>query len=145
MLCLLDLRAACVCACLYYYCCCCFQFQVCPKSLCVSTPGHRTDLFQRDPKNVLITDFFGSVRKVEITTEKMCLQWASQVVDSRYLSYYVDRILEDALRAEGVFGSTCVSLQSSHASCECGWELCSRLDFDVFCNTVLVPWQLEMY
>ncbi|KAM8930151.1 GPI-anchor transamidase [Pelodytes ibericus] len=44
-------------------------FQVCPKSLCVSTPGHRTDLFQRDPHTVLITDFFGSVRKVEPTTE----------------------------------------------------------------------------
>ncbi|KAF1643900.1 GPI-anchor transamidase, partial [Eudyptes chrysocome] len=50
-----------------------FQFQVCPKSLCVSTPGHRTDLFQRDPQNVLITDFFGSVRKVEITTETISL------------------------------------------------------------------------
>ncbi|XP_040422033.1 GPI-anchor transamidase isoform X1 [Cygnus olor] len=49
------------------------QFQVCPKSLCVSTPGHRTDLFQRDPQNVLITDFFGSVRKVEITTETISL------------------------------------------------------------------------
>ncbi|XP_076151358.1 GPI-anchor transamidase [Alosa pseudoharengus] len=43
-------------------------FKVCPKSQCVSTPGHRTDLFQRDPGSVLITDFFGSVRKVEITT-----------------------------------------------------------------------------
>lgn len=51
----------------------CFQFQVCPKSLCVSTPGHRTDLFQRDPQNVLITDFFGSVRKVEIMTETVSL------------------------------------------------------------------------
>ncbi|NXT74636.1 GPI8 transamidase, partial [Zapornia atra] len=48
-------------------------FQVCPKSLCVSTPGHRTDLFQRDPQNVLITDFFGSVRKVEITAETVSL------------------------------------------------------------------------
>ncbi|EMP33219.1 GPI-anchor transamidase [Chelonia mydas] len=48
-------------------------FQVCPRSLCVSTPGHRTDLFQRDPQNVLITDFFGSVRKVEITTETVAL------------------------------------------------------------------------
>ncbi|NXR97624.1 GPI8 transamidase, partial [Oxylabes madagascariensis] len=48
-------------------------FQVCPKSLCVSTPGHRTDLFQRDPQKVLITDFFGSVRKVEITTETLSL------------------------------------------------------------------------
>lgn len=45
------------------------QFKVCPQSLCVSTPGHRTDLFRRDPGSVLITDFFGSVRKVEITRE----------------------------------------------------------------------------
>ncbi|XP_059122458.1 GPI-anchor transamidase isoform X1 [Peromyscus eremicus] len=59
-------------------------FQVCPKSLCVSTPGHRTDLFQRDPKNVLITDFFGSVRKVEITTETISLQGDSQVVERSY-------------------------------------------------------------
>ncbi|XP_078075067.1 GPI-anchor transamidase isoform X2 [Mustelus asterias] len=44
-------------------------FKVCPPSLCVSTPGHRTDLFQRNPNSVLITDFFGSVRKVEITTD----------------------------------------------------------------------------
>ncbi|XP_066537719.1 GPI-anchor transamidase [Hoplias malabaricus] len=44
-------------------------FKVCPKSQCVSTPGHRTDLFLRDPGSVLITDFFGSVRKVEITRE----------------------------------------------------------------------------
>ncbi|XP_045568440.1 GPI-anchor transamidase isoform X2 [Salmo salar] len=48
-------------------------FKVCPKSQCVSTPGHRTDLFLRDPGNVLITDFFGSVRKVEITVETINL------------------------------------------------------------------------
>lgn len=48
-------------------------FKVCPKSQCVSTPGHRTDLFLRDPGSVLITDFFGSVRKVEITTEAINL------------------------------------------------------------------------
>ncbi|XP_051555180.1 GPI-anchor transamidase-like [Myxocyprinus asiaticus] len=48
-------------------------FKVCPQSQCVSTPGHRTDLFQRDPGSVLITDFFGSVRKVEITKETINL------------------------------------------------------------------------
>ncbi|XP_077370699.1 GPI-anchor transamidase isoform X1 [Festucalex cinctus] len=48
-------------------------FKVCPKSQCVSTPGHRTDLFLRDPGSVLITDFFGNVRKVEITTETINL------------------------------------------------------------------------
>ena len=49
------------------------QFKVCPKSQCVSTPGHRTDLFLRDPGSALITDFFGSVRKVEITMETINL------------------------------------------------------------------------
>ncbi|XP_062259825.1 GPI-anchor transamidase [Platichthys flesus] len=48
-------------------------FKVCPKSHCVSTPGHRTDLFLRDPGSVLVTDFFGSVRKVEITMETINL------------------------------------------------------------------------
>uniref|UniRef100_A0A8C9WVT1 GPI-anchor transamidase n=1 Tax=Sander lucioperca TaxID=283035 RepID=A0A8C9WVT1_SANLU len=48
-------------------------FKVCPKSQCVSTPGHRTDLFLRDPGSALITDFFGSVRKVEITMETINL------------------------------------------------------------------------
>ncbi|XP_072544474.1 GPI-anchor transamidase [Salminus brasiliensis] len=48
-------------------------FKVCPKSQCVSTPGHRTDLFLRDPGSALITDFFGSVRKVEITREAVNL------------------------------------------------------------------------
>uniref|UniRef100_A0AAX7UPB5 GPI-anchor transamidase n=1 Tax=Astatotilapia calliptera TaxID=8154 RepID=A0AAX7UPB5_ASTCA len=48
-------------------------FKVCPKSQCVSTPGHRTDLFLRDPGSVLITDFFGSVRKVELTMDAINL------------------------------------------------------------------------
>uniref|UniRef100_A0AAA9SL24 GPI-anchor transamidase n=1 Tax=Bos taurus TaxID=9913 RepID=A0AAA9SL24_BOVIN len=69
-------------------------FQVCPRSLCVSTPGHRTDLFQRDPKNVLITDFFGSVRKVEITTETISLQPDSGVVES---SYKKDQMVEELM------------------------------------------------
>ncbi|XP_016048488.1 GPI-anchor transamidase isoform X2 [Erinaceus europaeus] len=68
-------------------------FQVCPKSLCVSTPGHRTDLFQRDPKNVLITDFFGSVRKVEITTETISLLSDPGVMDN---SYREDRVDEES-------------------------------------------------
>ncbi len=42
---------------------------VCPKSQCISTVGNRTDLFPRDPSKVLITDFFGSVRNVELTRE----------------------------------------------------------------------------
>ncbi|KAL6489851.1 hypothetical protein MHYP_G00001960 [Metynnis hypsauchen] len=53
-------------------------FKVCPKSQCVSTPGHRTDLFLRDPRSALITDFFGSVRKVEITREAVNLTSATE-------------------------------------------------------------------
>ncbi|KAG8507894.1 GPI-anchor transamidase, partial [Galemys pyrenaicus] len=71
---------------------------VCPKSLCVSTPGHRTDLFQRDPKNVLITDFFGSVRKVEITTETISLQPHSGIVESRYKEDHMDEELIEPLK-----------------------------------------------
>lgn len=36
--------------------------------MCISTVGVRKDLFQRDPYQVPITDFFGSVRPVEITS-----------------------------------------------------------------------------
>jgi len=40
---------------------------VCPKQDCISTVGVRTDLFHRDLTKVPITDFFGSVRPVELT------------------------------------------------------------------------------
>jgi len=43
--------------------------EVCPKRLCISTVGKRTDLFARDPYKTPITDFFGSVRSVEITSD----------------------------------------------------------------------------
>ena len=44
-----------------------FQLAVCPKRVCISTVGVRKDLFRRDPHKVLITDFFGSLRPVELT------------------------------------------------------------------------------
>ncbi|XP_066985374.1 putative GPI-anchor transamidase [Macrobrachium rosenbergii] len=40
--------------------------QVCPKRVCISTVGVRRDLYKRDPNNVLVTEFFGSVRNVEL-------------------------------------------------------------------------------
>lgn len=40
---------------------------VCPKQDCISTVGVRKDLFPRDPHRVPITDFFGSLRPVELT------------------------------------------------------------------------------
>ena len=54
---------------------------VCPKHQCISTVGKRTDLFARDPKKAPVTDFFGSVRKVEITTGDV-----AKVTNSQYPS-----------------------------------------------------------
>uniref|UniRef100_A0A4X2KUV7 GPI-anchor transamidase n=1 Tax=Vombatus ursinus TaxID=29139 RepID=A0A4X2KUV7_VOMUR len=72
-------------------------FQVCPKSLCVSTPGHRTDLFQRNPQNVLITDFFGSVRKVELTTETVSLKPDLSSMGYSHLKCHEDEELAEPL------------------------------------------------
>jgi phosphatidylinositol glycan class K len=41
---------------------------VCPKRDCISTVGIRSDLFPDDPIKVPLTDFFGSVRRVVLTT-----------------------------------------------------------------------------
>ncbi|KAJ8962587.1 hypothetical protein NQ318_000980 [Aromia moschata] len=40
--------------------------KVCPKSVCISTVGVRRDLFRRNPDHVPITDFFGSVRPINL-------------------------------------------------------------------------------
>ncbi|KAJ8978985.1 hypothetical protein NQ317_001458 [Molorchus minor] len=40
--------------------------KVCPPSVCISTVGVRSDLFRRDPEHVHITDFFGSVRPINL-------------------------------------------------------------------------------
>lgn len=39
-------------------------FGVCPQRKCISTPGQSWTTLSRVPKNILITDFFGSVRSV---------------------------------------------------------------------------------
>merc|ERR1711881_481021 len=41
-------------------------FKICPKHQCISTVGVSTDLFKRDTSKTLITDFFGSVRSVDL-------------------------------------------------------------------------------
>ncbi|XP_037079870.1 putative GPI-anchor transamidase [Pollicipes pollicipes] len=41
--------------------------RVCPRHQCVSTVGVRSDLFPRNPADVRVTEFFGSVRNVERT------------------------------------------------------------------------------
>jgi len=40
--------------------------EVCPRRMCISTVGVRKDLFRRDVSKVLVTDFFGAVRKTEL-------------------------------------------------------------------------------
>lgn len=40
--------------------------EVCPKKYCISTVTVRKDLFHRDPAQVPLTDFFGSVPKVNL-------------------------------------------------------------------------------
>merc|ERR1712141_488650 len=62
--------------------------KVCPKRVCISTVGTRTDLFQRDPNKVPITDFFGSVRKVEISNNFVNL---SVPVNSDHKSEELDK------------------------------------------------------
>ncbi|MCL4131804.1 UNVERIFIED_CONTAM: hypothetical protein GTU68_022925, partial [Idotea baltica] len=43
--------------------------QVCPKRVCISNVGVRKDLYHRSPSAVLVTEFFGSVRAVEVTRD----------------------------------------------------------------------------
>merc|ERR1719510_727916 len=80
--------------------------KVCPKRVCISTVGTRTDLFQRDPDKVPITDFFGSVRKVEISnnfvnvssqvkSEEPEVQDAKEEVGEKFI--YVDQFPIDTL------------------------------------------------
>ncbi|KAH8032871.1 hypothetical protein HPB51_003254 [Rhipicephalus microplus] len=48
--------------------------RVCPKSVCISTAVSRKDLFTRNLDQVPLTDFFGSVRNVELTQQKVSLK-----------------------------------------------------------------------
>lgn len=43
-----------------------FLTEVCPKRLCISSVAVRSDLYQRDPNRVPLTDFFGSVPQVQL-------------------------------------------------------------------------------
>lgn len=48
-----------------------FQLRVCPKRECISTVGVRKDLYSKDPNKVPITDFFGSIRPTEISSNQV--------------------------------------------------------------------------
>lgn len=47
------------------------QLKVCPKRVCISTVGVRTDLYPRDLRQVPITNFFGSNRPIELVTSQI--------------------------------------------------------------------------
>jgi len=47
--------------------------KVCPKYLCLSTVGYRSDLFRRDPDKVFITDFFGSQKRITTAASPVVL------------------------------------------------------------------------
>nr|CAG4637071.1 EOG090X07K0 [Ceriodaphnia reticulata]SVE72984.1 EOG090X07K0 [Ceriodaphnia reticulata] len=56
--------------------------KVCPKYLCLSTVGYRSDLFLRDPNKVFITDFFGSQKRIEMPDEPIILPPSSTIEKS---------------------------------------------------------------
>ncbi|XP_013771769.1 GPI-anchor transamidase-like [Limulus polyphemus] len=82
--------------------------KVCPKRVCMSTVASRKDLFRRDPKTVPLTDFFGSVRNVELTYTTVDLPPLSAKqndtnhtlrsnkpqLEEKQMKYYVDQFPE---------------------------------------------------
>lgn len=46
------------------------QLRVCPPEQCISHVAVRSDLYRRDPRHVLATEFFASVRRVEFSNEQ---------------------------------------------------------------------------
>ncbi|EMR08899.1 hypothetical protein PNEG_02682 [Pneumocystis murina B123] len=52
------------------------------KDLVQSTPGIKTDLFSRKIDNVKIIDFFGNIRKVEISQEDQKLKLGESLIDT---------------------------------------------------------------
>lgn len=55
---------------------------MCPKRVCISTVGVRKDLFGRDPHTVPITDFFGALRPIELTTSSLYIPMPDDIIES---------------------------------------------------------------
>ncbi len=75
------------------------KLKVCPKYLCLSTVGYRSDLFLRDPNKVFITDFFGSQKRIENAAEPIILPHI-EFEEKRYVE---SRVLESYLFLFNVF------------------------------------------
>lgn len=56
---------------------------MCPKRVCISTVGVRTDLYPRDLRTVPITNFFGSIRPIELMVNQINITLAE--VPKRYV------------------------------------------------------------
>ena len=56
---------------------------VCPKHQCISTVAVRKDVFKRDPYKVLVTEFFGSVRNVELAENNVEFKPPDQTNESQ--------------------------------------------------------------
>jgi len=69
--------------------------QVCPPRQCISHVAVRTDLFHRDINKTPITDFFGSVRNIEISTEMLTLEDDESVVAKQQQHCDVDSCRDD--------------------------------------------------
>jgi len=64
---------------------------VCPKRQCVSTVTVRQDLFQRNPDQVPLTDFFGSLpklRMIDIGTEQDIVTLPNQTKEQPSFTFY---------------------------------------------------------
>lgn len=57
-------------------------FNCCPRDLCISTVSYRTDLFPRNIKNVLVTEFFGNIRYAQLTEDLIEFTYFNQTSSS---------------------------------------------------------------
>ena len=71
--------------------------KVCPKYLCLSTVGYRSDLFLRDPNKVFITDFFGSQKRIEMPAEPIKLP-PPLAKETRYIQVCIEQQREFTMR-----------------------------------------------
>nr|SVE83704.1 EOG090X07K0 [Daphnia pulex] len=80
--------------------------KVCPKYLCLSTVGFRSDLFQRDPNRVFITDFFGSQKRIEMAADPIVLPSPS----NKETSLQVMNAKSEALSCFSLFTKHCIEI-----------------------------------
>jgi len=70
----------------------------CPKHKCISTVGVRYDLFSRDADRVRTTDFFGSVRNVQLLEEEIEFPFATKIEKSEQIAVTAPQIATKQFR-----------------------------------------------